>query len=196
MAGNTILGEASNNATDISNYTLAASLAGTVVVNNPSIVTSLFSYVVGGIFASFGARIQDLVWVSSSPVKRKAKSKTWHNAISPEGHRHPEFRQMSLKSNWEARKEAILMAGPGMVHQNGNYGLDDGRIEPGLEGKDEEWGNWGDYKEEKRKMDERTKLRKEAGGHHGDVPPYILEYAPLIHLYSKEEWWPGDIDLQ
>lgn len=26
-----------------------------------------------------------------------------------------------------------------------------------------------------------------------EVPQYVLEYAPLIHLYSGEEFWPGDI---
>lgn len=25
------------------------------------------------------------------------------------------------------------------------------------------------------------------------VPDYVLEFAPLIHLYSDEEFWPGDI---
>ena len=26
-----------------------------------------------------------------------------------------------------------------------------------------------------------------------EVPQYVLDYAPLIHLYSGEEYWPGDI---
>lgn len=26
-----------------------------------------------------------------------------------------------------------------------------------------------------------------------EIPDYVLEYAPLIHLYSGEEFWPGDI---
>jgi hypothetical protein len=26
-----------------------------------------------------------------------------------------------------------------------------------------------------------------------EIPEYVLEYAPLIHLYSGEEFWPGDI---
>jgi len=26
-----------------------------------------------------------------------------------------------------------------------------------------------------------------------DIPVYILEYAPLVHLYSGEQYWPGDI---
>ena len=26
-----------------------------------------------------------------------------------------------------------------------------------------------------------------------DVPQYVLEYAPLVHLFSGEQFWPGDI---
>lgn len=26
-----------------------------------------------------------------------------------------------------------------------------------------------------------------------DIPDYVLEYAPLVHLYSKEQFWPCDI---
>lgn len=26
-----------------------------------------------------------------------------------------------------------------------------------------------------------------------DVPDYVFKYAPLVHLYSKEEFWPSDI---
>lgn len=26
-----------------------------------------------------------------------------------------------------------------------------------------------------------------------DIPPYVLEYAPLVHLYSKEKFWPCDM---
>jgi hypothetical protein len=26
-----------------------------------------------------------------------------------------------------------------------------------------------------------------------EIPDYVFEYAPLIHLYSGEEFWPGDI---
>lgn len=27
----------------------------------------------------------------------------------------------------------------------------------------------------------------------GEIPEYVLEYAPLVHLFSGEEFWPGDI---
>jgi hypothetical protein len=26
-----------------------------------------------------------------------------------------------------------------------------------------------------------------------DIPTYVLEYAPLVHLFSGEQFWPGDI---
>lgn len=26
-----------------------------------------------------------------------------------------------------------------------------------------------------------------------EVPPFVLDYAPLVHLYSKESFWPSDI---
>ncbi|KAF3939350.1 hypothetical protein ABW19_dt0205752 [Dactylella cylindrospora] len=86
------------------------------------------------------------------------------------------------------------MNGPGIISQSAGLS-EDVRPEPEFEGKDEKWDDWGSFEEEKKKMDERTRLRKEAGGHSGDIPSYILEHAPLIHLYSKEECWPGDIDL-
>lgn len=194
----------SANSTDVSNFTLAAAAAGTILYENNSIFTTLFAYVVGGIFASFGAAWNDILWAARSPAKRRAESKKWHSAISPEGHRFVHVREKALKSNWERRVSELNGAaggGPGLVKQssssgNGDTRTGDGKPDPGFEGQDEKWGDWGDYEEEKRRLDERERLRKEAGGHSGDVPKYVLEYAPLIHLYSKEEYWPGDIDLQ
>jgi hypothetical protein len=29
--------------------------------------------------------------------------------------------------------------------------------------------------------------------HLKDVPPYVLRYAPLVHLYSEEKYWPSDM---
>jgi hypothetical protein len=26
-----------------------------------------------------------------------------------------------------------------------------------------------------------------------EIPDYVFDYAPLVHLYSKEQFWPGDI---
>ncbi|KAJ5724912.1 hypothetical protein N7493_006640 [Penicillium malachiteum] len=26
-----------------------------------------------------------------------------------------------------------------------------------------------------------------------EIPDYVFDYAPLVHLYSKEQYWPGDI---
>lgn len=66
---------------------------------------------------------------------------------------------------------------------------------------DEEWGelrrrvsSWADGTEtttkrsigQKRGTSERTREVKE-------VPDYVLNHAPLVHLYSKEEFWPSDI---
>ncbi|EPS31209.1 hypothetical protein PDE_06164 [Penicillium oxalicum 114-2] len=28
---------------------------------------------------------------------------------------------------------------------------------------------------------------------HREIPDYVFEYAPLVHLYSGEQFWPGDI---
>ena len=65
----------------------------------------------------------------------------------------------------------------------------------------EEWGelkrralNWNDGAEEaprwkadkKRNVQERRRILK-------DVPSYVLDHAPLVHLYSGEEFWPSDI---
>ncbi|KAK6543030.1 Vacuolar protein sorting-associated protein 62 [Orbilia ellipsospora] len=195
------------NSTEISNYTLAASVAGTVLLNQqPSIYVTLFSYVVGGIFASFGSNLKDLLWITttSHSSKRRKELRRYPAAIAPDGQRFVRHREKSLKANWVRRKEEIeadsqYLGGPGIVRQdnaqlphNSNEGPPDQAFRPQ---DDEKWGDWGDFEEEKRKLDERTRLREEAGGHSGDIPSYVLEYAPLIHLYSKEEWWPGDIDL-
>ncbi|KAK6520560.1 Vacuolar protein sorting-associated protein 62 [Arthrobotrys conoides] len=195
----------SHNSTDISNFTLAAAAAGTILYENHSIFTTLFTYVVGGIFAGFGTAYHDILWAARSPAKRKAESRRWHNAISPEGHRSVQVREKALKSNWEKRKseiDGLLDNSLGLVRQSNSGGggsgdtrTGDGKPDSSFEGQDEKWGDWGDYEEEKRRLGQRERLRKEAGGHSGDVPKYVLEYAPLIHLYSKEEYWPGDIDL-
>src|SRR5204863_9118261 len=43
----------------------------------------------------------------------------------------------------------------------------------------------------------RGKNRQEGltyDGHRlNEIPDYILEYAPLVHLYSGEQFWPCDI---
>ncbi|KAK6359725.1 Vacuolar protein sorting-associated protein 62 [Orbilia brochopaga] len=171
------------------NYTLAAAVAGTILnSDNQPVFAVLFSYVVGGIFASFGTAWQDLLWVVRSPARRKAQSRRWHSAIDPDGEHYVPVRKKALRANWEA---AMAGQSPGLLRQGSD------NVKPGddVAAQDEKWGDWGDLAEEKRKLEERERLRKEAGGHSGDVPSYVLEYAPLIHLYSKEEYWPGDIDL-
>lgn len=45
---------------------------------------------------------------------------------------------------------------------------------------------WGPAANVSRKWpDEERALRQ--------IPDYVLEYAPLVHLYSQEQFWPGDI---
>lgn len=38
----------------------------------------------------------------------------------------------------------------------------------------------------KRNVQDRRRILK-------DVPQYVMQYAPLVHLYSDEEFWPSDI---
>jgi hypothetical protein len=40
--------------------------------------------------------------------------------------------------------------------------------------------------DKKRNVQERRRIIK-------DVPDYVLQYAPLVHLYSGEQFWPSDI---
>ncbi|KAI9675588.1 MAG: Vacuolar protein sorting-associated protein 62 [Caeruleum heppii] len=39
------------------------------------------------------------------------------------------------------------------------------------------------------RTDQRTNKTKELG----DIPQYVLDHAPLVHLYSGEQFWPCDI---
>lgn len=59
--------------------------------------------------------------------------------------------------------------------------------QPSSEGPEQDWQNaWteGNDRPEDWTGDERV-LR--------EIPDYVMEYAPLVHLFSGEQFWPGDI---
>ena len=78
-------------------------------------------------------------------------------------------------------------------------GLHHLRKDPASHGEDED-DDWGELKKRtasswedgvpqpdtKRNIHERRRVLK-------DVPDYVLRHAPLVHLYSREEFWPSDI---
>ncbi|KAH8879316.1 hypothetical protein GQ53DRAFT_756121 [Thozetella sp. PMI_491] len=46
--------------------------------------------------------------------------------------------------------------------------------------------------------EERSKMARRAGGNDGakilqEIPEYVLDHAPLVHLYTQESFWPSDI---
>lgn len=50
-----------------------------------------------------------------------------------------------------------------------------------------DWENaWTEGKERPEDWTEDERLLRE-------IPEYVMEYAPLVHLYSGEQFWPGDI---
>jgi hypothetical protein len=59
----------------------------------------------------------------------------------------------------------------------------------GLYAEREEFGRWETARSNK------TDEESERGGERAlrDVPQFVLDYAPLVHLYSGENFWPADI---
>lgn len=100
-----------------------------------------------------------------------------------------EARWVASSDSWLDRKTCqwFSICGASHLHSHVHIGGHTQRKAQGPLRQDESWRSaWtkGKSRPEDWSDDERV-LR--------DIPAYVFEYAPLVHLYSGEHFWPGDI---
>ncbi|KAI9167746.1 Vacuolar protein sorting-associated protein [Paramyrothecium foliicola] len=114
-------------------------------------------------------RLRDLRWVNSSPYFFDRQLCRW---LSLCGLHH-------------------LRGDPAALPFVGNKTEEELRWEEWLDSRQLSRRSWDDAPplrkpDTKRNVHERRRVIK-------DVPDYVLKYAPLVHLYSEEQFWPSDI---
>lgn len=82
----------------------------------------------------------------------------------------------------------------------GLCGLHHLRSDPATRGEEEEDDEWRDLKRRALRWEPEELPREDHKRNHHqrrrilrEVPEYVNKYAPLVHLYSGEEFWPSDI---
>ena len=183
-----------SNATHHDNVTAATLVAGSIL--HQSIFSTIFAYFISGLFVN----IQSWWQLSDSSEKRKGATQ-WHPIIGPDGERSVPVRNKSILDSWALQAPSLsLTPSTGLIKQDDNSDnklrTDDEAKNGGLRGP--QWshlGNWANETEEQEQSDLRTQLKNQLNGSYDAVPRYILDHAPLVYLYSKEEFWPGDIDF-
>ncbi|OJD10550.1 hypothetical protein AJ78_08470 [Emergomyces pasteurianus Ep9510] len=106
-----------------------------------------------------------------------------------------ENRWVASSNSWWDRKACRWLSLCGVAHFRGVKGrfgyrkpVQDGQLPLTHGGKQEEWESYWTSGNETRPEDwtnDESRLRI--------IPDYVLEYAPLVHLFSGEQFWPGDI---
>ncbi|PGH19050.1 hypothetical protein AJ79_00084 [Helicocarpus griseus UAMH5409] len=105
-----------------------------------------------------------------------------------------EPRWLATSTSWWDRKACRWLSLCGVAHFHGVKGhfghrksAKDGQI-PVEDGESQEWESYWTSGNKTRPEDwtnDERRLRL--------IPDYVLEYAPLVHLFSGEQFWPGDI---
>lgn len=92
--------------------------------------------------------------------------------------------------SWLDRKTCRWLGVCGAAHlhtAHGHFGQRDPTKWQSSNDTDEPWRSWwfsGANDQSKWDADERARR---------EIPDYVFDYAPFVHLYSGEQFWPGDI---
>lgn len=108
---------------------------------------------------------------------KRAQDRSWVNS-SPYFWDRQACRWVSLCGIHHLRKD------PAAKGEHDDY--DDNDTIGGELRKRSDWEEGAPKRDTKRNVQDRRRLLK-------DVPEYVTQYAPLVHLYSGEEFWPSDI---
>ena len=110
------------------------------------------------------------------------------NKITPWSERMEEKAWVASSESWVERKTCDWFGMCGITHLNKSKWTTKGKKQVPLDGKAGEEVDLSSFKEEAwtlpKDYDEKEVI---------EIPQYVLDHAPLIHLYSGENFWPCDM---
>jgi hypothetical protein len=141
--------------------------------------------------ASIAALTTLILYVSINSLARTVRPNAW--VWYEEDKEEPSW--LATSESWFDRKACRWLGVCGATHfrmVNKNYGHRDPTRWSELSDEDlakkpwREFWSGGADKHNQSEWDADEQARRE-------IPDYVFDYAPLVHLYSGEQFWPGDI---
>lgn len=124
-----------------------------------------------GLF-SFSQIYQNVLFDKLTPWSERMEEKAW----------------VASSESWLDRKTCDWFGMCGLGHLNKSRWTSDGKKQKPLDGKATAKVDLTNFKEDARVLPEDYDEKEII-----EIPQYVLDHAPLIHLYSGENFWPGDM---
>lgn len=118
-------------------------------------------------------QIQDKRWVSSSPYWLDRQACRWFSLC---GVHHLSWDPAALLPNWNKTRDDLF------ADRLELRSLSDDEV------RHAGWAN-----APRKRSPGQRKAESAKAPRHDAIPDYVLKYAPLVHLYSGENFWPSDI---
>ncbi|KAI8938641.1 hypothetical protein NX059_004511 [Plenodomus lindquistii] len=123
-----------------------------------------------GLF-SFSQVYQNVLFDKVTPYDERIEDKSW----------------VASSHSWLDRKACDWFGMCGLAHLNKSGWASKSKAQKMLDG-DKDKVNLTDFWNDARNIPEGWETQGER-----DIPQYVIDHAPLIHLFSGEEYWPGDM---
>jgi len=124
-----------------------------------------------GLF-SFSQIYQNVLFDKITPWSERLEEKAW----------------VASSESWIERKTCDWFGMCGITHLNKSRWTSKGKVQAPLDGAGAEKLDLSSFKEDARILPEDYDEKEVI-----EIPQYVLDHAPLIHLYSGENFWPGDM---
>ncbi|KAF9701899.1 hypothetical protein EKO04_001110 [Ascochyta lentis] len=124
-----------------------------------------------GLF-SFSQIYQNVLFDKITPWSERLEEKAW----------------VASSESWLDRKTCDWFGMCGLAHLNKSRWTSKGTKQMPLDGKDTDKIDLSSFKQDARILPEDYDENEVV-----EIPQYVLDYAPLIHLYSGENFWPCDM---
>lgn len=119
-------------------------------------------------------------------------SQIYQNALferlTPSDERADERAWVASSHSWVDRKACDWFGLCGLTHLNKSQWTSTAKTQKKVDLDDEVKFNLTNFWEDARRVPDDWQVQDER-----EIPKYVLDHAPLIHLYSGEQYWPGDM---